>query len=242
MIEFHPYADIFPLLSEEELESFAEDIKENGQHESIKMYEGKILDGRNRYLACIKAGVTPHFAEYEGTSPLNYSMSLNAWRRHMDKSQLAMAGAKLLTTKLGRPKSGSIEPLIDREGAAYLMGVGHSLITRARKILEVGTQKQIDDVSKGIRTVNEVYVLLTKKPREPSAPTILDESRDVAIREGYITSATISINRLIETWKAGEIADKIEKDALAGQLLELAQLCRELARNFGSGSHMSVVK
>lgn len=49
--DWHPYAEIFPMMSEEEIEELANDIEANGQLNPIQIYDGKILDGRNRYAA-----------------------------------------------------------------------------------------------------------------------------------------------------------------------------------------------
>jgi hypothetical protein len=45
-MEFHPLANIFPLMCDRELEKLTDDIAANGQLEAIHVYEGKILDGR----------------------------------------------------------------------------------------------------------------------------------------------------------------------------------------------------
>ena len=37
------------------------------RNHAILIYEGKILDGRHRYLAAVKAGVDPIFTEFQGT-------------------------------------------------------------------------------------------------------------------------------------------------------------------------------
>ena len=37
----------------------------NGQREDIVLYKGKILDGRNRLMACLREGVTPDFRDYQ---------------------------------------------------------------------------------------------------------------------------------------------------------------------------------
>jgi hypothetical protein len=50
--EPHPLANIFPLMTDAELKVLADDISRNHQREPITLYQGLILDGRNRYLAC----------------------------------------------------------------------------------------------------------------------------------------------------------------------------------------------
>jgi len=52
-LEYHPLANLFPLLGETEVQTLSDDIRNNGLNVPITMYEGKILDGRNRYAACI---------------------------------------------------------------------------------------------------------------------------------------------------------------------------------------------
>ena len=66
----HPYADILPLLEGEAFDALVADIKANGLLEPITIYEGMILDGRNRLRACEAAGVEPRFVDYDGDDPL----------------------------------------------------------------------------------------------------------------------------------------------------------------------------
>jgi hypothetical protein len=71
--EFHPLANFFPLLEDAELQALADDIREKEQKESIKLFNGKILDGRNRYRACWLASVKPWFEDISGEpDPLAY--------------------------------------------------------------------------------------------------------------------------------------------------------------------------
>jgi hypothetical protein len=94
-IPSHPYADAWPILSDEELADLAEDIKANGLRNPVVMYDGKILDGRNRTAACGRAGVKATFVEFEGTDDeaLAFVQSINGARRHQSKGSLAASWA-----------------------------------------------------------------------------------------------------------------------------------------------------
>src|SRR5262245_36277823 len=95
-LKFHPLADIFPLMEGEEFDALVADIKWVGLREPIILHEGMILDGRNRYRACLAAGVEPTFREYlaaamvtccEIIHPADYVISANIHRRHLTADQ-----------------------------------------------------------------------------------------------------------------------------------------------------------
>ena len=83
LVPFHPLAAPFPILSEEAIALLAESIKRWGRTLlPIYFYEGKILDGRCRYLACLKASVKPAGREFEGShiEAARFLISLNLVR------------------------------------------------------------------------------------------------------------------------------------------------------------------
>src|SRR5260370_26915168 len=138
--EFHPLANIFPLIDGTEFDELVADIREHGLHEPIVVYEDRILDGRNRYRACTAAGVKPTFTVYTGDDPVAYVISLNLRRRHLDESQRAMVAAKLATLKLGDNQHSEGSSI---EGASRLLNVGHASVERAEPVQRAATPESI---------------------------------------------------------------------------------------------------
>ena len=90
-LEFHPAAALFPLMDVDgaEFGELVDDIREHGLVQPIVRFEGKILDGRNRYRAYQHAGDEPSYVEWHGESPTAYVISLNLHRRHLTDGQRA---------------------------------------------------------------------------------------------------------------------------------------------------------
>jgi hypothetical protein len=115
-IEFHPLANVFPLMSDDELGELAADIAANGQSQPIYLYEGMILDGRNRYLACLRGKVKPWFRPWDGEGdPADFVVSMNLRRRFLDGTQRAVAAAKLASLRQGRPAGPGAIGTTDKE-------------------------------------------------------------------------------------------------------------------------------
>ena len=63
---------------------------------SLRAREGKILDGRNRYRACVELGIEPETTNYTGNDPVGFSLSLNLHRRHLTSDQRAAIAVDVL--------------------------------------------------------------------------------------------------------------------------------------------------
>jgi hypothetical protein len=92
-MEYHEAANIFPL-DEENIPSLAADIKQHGQSVPIELLDGKIIDGRRRWLACQRAGIEPTTKEVQVDDPVVYVLGLNLERRQLTNSQRAMVAVK----------------------------------------------------------------------------------------------------------------------------------------------------
>jgi hypothetical protein len=147
-LELHPLADLFPMMTDVELDELGEDMLRHGQREPIWLYEGKILDGRNRYRACLMKGIEPRTTETSVADPLAFVISLNLKRRHLDASQRAMVVAEIAKLPKGaHPPIGGSSPTQDV--AAKLLNVSVRSGQRARYVKDHGTPDLVDAVKHG---------------------------------------------------------------------------------------------
>ncbi len=82
----HAIADVFPMMTDDEHGALVRSMRDCGYDESkpVVLFEGKILDGRNRYRAALEAEVQPHFREWTGGNPWDFVRHENADRRHLE--------------------------------------------------------------------------------------------------------------------------------------------------------------
>jgi ParB-like chromosome segregation protein Spo0J len=145
----HAAADLFPLMSGEELHVLGEDMLVNGQREAIVLYRGQILDGRNRYRACILKGIEPRFREERPADVFAFVASANLHRRHLDASQRAMIAAELATLRDGERKTAASRDAATQTDAAKLLEVSRPSVQRARFVREHGVPELVDAVKSG---------------------------------------------------------------------------------------------
>lgn len=165
---FHDVANIFPMMGEEEFASLVADMREHGQREPVWTYEGKIIDGRNRYRACQRLGIEPVYREWDGSGSLvAFVVSLNLQRRHLTSSQKAMVSLdieKRLAEEASEkerarkstleifPKSDTIIHAASQ--AASLTGTNAHYVTDAKKIVEQAPELKAPVLS-GVLTIPE---------------------------------------------------------------------------------------
>jgi hypothetical protein len=102
-LEIHPLALAFPEYRKEDFEKLTNDIRNQGLRQPITLFEGRVLDGRNRVEAMKKAGKI----SFEGTfeEARAYVVSMNDIRRHLTTSQRAAVAAELATLPRGGDRS-----------------------------------------------------------------------------------------------------------------------------------------
>ena len=133
-----PLAMLFPALSEAQFEGLVTSIQERGLLDEITVWRGEIIDGRHRYLACIRAGVKPQFEHLpDDADPLQYVLDKNAERRDLDASQRAIVAYRLSgMSKPGRPaNSQDDEPQTTQVEAALRLRVSRRSVTNVGRAL-----------------------------------------------------------------------------------------------------------
>ena len=97
----HPFAQMVPMMDDEQFEKLLADIVANGQLEPIVLFEGLILDGRHRMMALERCGSGDvKTVAFEGTrlDAFVFVMGKNLHRRHMNATQRAFLAAQILDT------------------------------------------------------------------------------------------------------------------------------------------------
>ncbi len=171
---YHEYADIFPMISGDDLQALADDIKKNGLHRPVIVHDDKILDGRNRYQACKLAGIDATFELYSGDDPLGFIISENLHRRHLNESQRAMVAAKIANLGEGRPdKTASIDA-VSQIKAAQLLNVSRASVQRAKEVIRKAPEK-VKEVEQGNKTLHRAKQEIKLKEVKEKAPPVVAE-------------------------------------------------------------------
>lgn len=175
----HPAASMLPLFEEEDLESLTESIRQQGQKVPIvRNKDGEIVDGRNRLLACERAGVEPQFVE-DDSDPLDAVEAFQAERRNINRSQKTMFVAYLRHLRKEQGKKRDVaffEATLDDAAEAHDVSVRQ--LTYCNVIIKHSPQL-VADVIRGRMTINEAYdearVLKDSKSRRAEMEATLQE-------------------------------------------------------------------
>jgi hypothetical protein len=178
-LECHPLAEAFEPMKGLEFDAFKADVQKNGLLHPIVLYDGKILDGRNRYRAMIAAGKPfnkeKDFKVYTGFNPAEYVISANVNRRHLTDSQRAMHGARLVQNKLGANQHNRSLSAAD---AANLVGVSETMITNAKAILEKASDEVLTALKIGNLKVGAIKTEDLTLPKAEQLNTIQQRKED----------------------------------------------------------------
>jgi N6-adenosine-specific RNA methylase IME4/ParB-like chromosome segregation protein Spo0J len=202
--EYHEAANLFPLMNDEEFSGLVEDIRVNGLLEPVVLFDDKILDGRNRYRACLELGIEPKYLQYRGThSPVEYVVSKNLHRRHLNESQRAMLAARIANLPAHRPDK-SVNLPTSQIVAADMLNVSEKSVRRAKQVTEQGAPELIKAVESGNVAVSTASVI-TELPKEEQTELVARGEKEILAAAKSIREAKTlqrrqeRIERIIES-------------------------------------------
>ncbi|MEJ0003257.1 MAG: ParB/RepB/Spo0J family partition protein [Pararobbsia sp.] len=181
--EIHPLAELFPEMQEESYLCLRNDIRIHGQFEPIRLYEGKVIDGRHRLRACIELGIAPKVKSEESNELIALVISLNLHRRHLTETQRGMIAAKLANMQrvdtLRQRRSASLqnEP-ISQAVAATLLNVSPRSVATAVKVRGAGTPELIRAVEAGRLSLSAAATLI-ELPADEQREIVTQDQKDI---------------------------------------------------------------
>jgi hypothetical protein len=216
VLKVHPAAELFPLMSPDELLELGDDIRAHGLHADIALWTASIedekaetylLDGRNRLDAMEAVGLlqirkgddwgklaeglkhaTIIDGKAEGIDPYAYVISANIHRRHLTAERKRELIAKLIKQ----------QPQKSSRQIAKMVG---SSTTTATKVRE-------DLVEKGDVSKMDASIVDTKGRKQPAKKRRTEIAKDIAA--GVAGTQAQPSNRITAAWDEASDAQRLE--------------------------------
>ena len=227
-MKWHEFANVFPMLGDKDLRELADDIERNGQRFPVIVDEdGLVLDGRNRATACRMLGIEPKVEVFSGSDAekLEYVVSLNLSRRHLDSGQRALVASNLATLRHGvnveKQDAQNCASSITQGEAAQRLNVSRRSVQVAREVKENAAPEVVEAVERGELSLNKAAKLTKAQP-------------DKAKQAKAVASGTV--DKAIE--KAAPEKPRVEPDSHVELTAVIAG--RDITRNFPVGSMLLV--
>lgn len=235
-MKHHPIADVWPMMDEAKLAELADDIRKNGQLVPVWLYEGKILDGRNRWAACKIAGVDPKTKEYTGDEPTAFAQSMNEKRRHESASVRAAVAVELephfaadaerrKKETQGRPRKADQKPEEKipqvterqpqaRQEAAKSVGVNDRYVSDAKKV-KTEAPEVFERLKAGKITLQDAKREVAKKPTDDWRQD--ERDRQAQVKDGITVVANAASDKNLICWAEREgLAVRIDRSTRYG--------------------------
>jgi hypothetical protein len=203
------------MMGSAELQELADDIKANGLRDPIALFDGMVLDGRNRMAACRLAKVEPRFQVVETVSPLTYVISANLHRRQLTASQRAAIAVEAMPmlreeakARQGKRNDLTLSPIGDKvvssetatfkggksgQIAARAFQVGSSSVDRAL-MAQKSDPALLEKIKAGELTVNAAYHQVRGAPPTPATPFEIRTDRHQQLADAQYKRMTTALD------------------------------------------------
>ena len=211
-LEVHPLGKLFSGVVGSSYRSLKADIAEQGMTDAIVLYEGKILDGKVRHQICRELiqgnSFTGDIAVQTlpaGVAPLRYLISQNLQRRHLNESQRAIIGVRILTGT-GKEFKGRTD-----EQVAELFNISQRQAIAAKQVIDKGAPEIVRLVEEGVIRVNTARNLIALSA--DSAVSLSKQQEAVRLAENARAAREVENTELCEKrrQKLSAMEEKLEQ-------------------------------
>jgi hypothetical protein len=179
----HPLANCFPMMADEKYRALVGSVKKDGLFDAITLYNGHILDGRNRFRACRETSTAPKF-KLCLCDPLDFLTSRYVLQRTLNKTQRAHVAAKLANVRHGGDRrSGQHANLhLDRARVAKDLDVSPRSVADAETVHKLGHEQLVKAIELGVVQVSLAAkaTALPKEAQREAANMALNDKKKAA--------------------------------------------------------------
>ena len=168
MYQQHELSAAWPAMSDSDFQALEDSITNIGVQMPIVIFEGKVIDGWNRYRAATALGMDcPSIPFDESVDPVEFVKAMNDARRHITGSQRAIAIVALHAWRpVGKPKANvEVTSTLSQQAMADEAGVSKKTIQHAQAAQKAGLS---DKVKSGEMTVEQAANVAKGKPAKPA--------------------------------------------------------------------------
>ncbi len=208
-LQYHPLAELFPMMNESEFASLRADMRDHGYDADspVMLLDGQILDGRNRHEAALAEGLAPIYRDYTGDQPLEYVIRHNLKRRHLSESQRAIVAGRIANMGEGGDHSANLQSgKVSQSAAAEMMGVSTRTVASV-KAVEKAAPELLEKIASGEMTAHEAEKEVKTKRRTEARAVVAAAGAAVAKSDKWHV-----YRGDIATWKAPRQYDYIITD------------------------------
>ena len=239
-LELHPLCSLFPRMSGADFDAIKADIQAHGLNQPITVLDGLILDGGNRYRACLDLGIEPTTVTFSGGDPVAFVLSANLHRRHLSAGQSAaiVAAAQDWTTAHGhggdrKSEQRAILPLASIADRATAAGVSERTQKDADKVARTNPEL-VRQVAHGEITLPQAVAVIRPKviPEAAPEPEYNPTEDDLLVEYEREVAANALLQTRIDALTKDDLAAELDVqllkyDQLSGRLQQEITTCNE---------------
>ena len=227
----HQLSAAWPAMSDSDFQALQDSIMNIGVQMPIVIFEGKVIDGWNRYRAATALGMDcPTTPFDESIDPVEFVKAMNDARRHITGSQRAIAIVAIHGWKpVGRPQNNvEATSTLTQEAMAVEAGVSKKTIQQAQAAQKAGLAEK---VKSGEMTVEQASNVAKGKPAKaakkdkpaPKPAPVVEPEIEAPPEYTELDAAHDQISELqaeLVVARMGDIPEE-EKQQAAGLIAEL---------------------